>query len=53
MVIGAGFTIEAWTTHDHTAWPHYTMSLRRALTLPDTVGPDMDVLGPPVMSYGG
>lgn len=44
VVTGAGFSIDAWTTHDHTAWPHYEMSLRRAVTLPDTVGPDMDVL---------
>ncbi len=44
VIIGAGFTIEAWKTSDHAVWPHYEISLRRALTLPDTVGPDMDVL---------
>ena len=44
VIVGAGFAIDAWTTHDDTAWPHYEMSLRRAHTLPDTVGPDMDVL---------
>ena len=44
VVVGGGFDIEQWTTHDHTAWPHYSISLRRSLTLPDTVGPAMDVL---------
>ena len=43
VVHGAGFTIDGWTTHDR-AWPHYRMSLTRALTLPDVVGPDMNVL---------
>lgn len=44
VVSGAGFDVDAWATHDHAGWPSYSMSLRRALTLPDTVGPDMDVL---------
>jgi TDG/mug DNA glycosylase family protein len=44
VLVGAGFTVEAWATTDHAAWPHYEISLRRALTLPDTVSPDMDVL---------
>lgn len=44
VVTGGGFDIEEWTTHATSAWPWYAISLRRAHTLPDTVGPDMDVL---------
>lgn len=43
VVEGAGFTIDHWET-EATTWPHYRISLSRALTLPDTVAADMDVL---------
>ena len=44
VLIGAGFAVENWVTDDTTGWPHYEISLRRAPTLPDIVGPDMNVL---------
>lgn len=41
---GAGFEIAAFSMATTEHWPRYDISLKRLLTLPDTVGPDMRVL---------
>lgn len=41
---GAGFDVEAWTTAERPWRGSYEISLRRAPTLPDFVGPGVDVL---------
>jgi len=44
VIEGAGFGIEGFTTLPSEPWPRHELGLRRLLTLPDTVGPDMRVL---------
>ena len=37
---GAGFVVERFDVIESDGWPNLELGLRRALTLPDTVGPD-------------
>lgn len=44
VIDGAGFVVNEWTTRREHRWPSYEVSLQRASTLPDMVGPGLDVL---------
>lgn len=44
VIEGAGFAIERFDHHETAHWPALYASVRRVRTLPDTVGPDMDLL---------